>query len=125
MSLAGILHHYKGPLRASLLSEYGTHLDQHGLSILVLSDLTTNLPPGCALWRAIGGPDAWSAEMHLLNHIEWRLQILDWRQTKNGREGRNAPKLSKPPAYASEKSPDNAHTERQAAAYQRRQARTQ
>ncbi|AQX79652.1 hypothetical protein BWO91_06310 [Plantibacter flavus] len=125
MSLAGILIHYKGPLRASLMAEYGVRLGQQGINIIELADYAANLTPGCALWRAIGGPNAWSPEMHLLNHIEWRLQILDWRKTKAGREGRNQPKLSKPPAYAHEASPDNAHTERQAAAYQRRQARTQ
>ncbi|HXH34325.1 MAG TPA: DUF5361 domain-containing protein [Plantibacter sp.] len=123
MLLAGVYNDHRGPLLASIRAEYG--IGFRDLPLRELSELVANLPPGCALWRATGGPNAWSAEMHLLNHIEWRLQILDWRKTPNGQKGRNQPKLSKPPAYASEDSPENAHTERQAAAYQRRQARTQ
>ena len=123
MLLAGFYNEHRGALLASLRAEY--QIGFRDFPLRELAEYTAHLPPGCALWRAVGGPNAWSAEMHLLNHIEWRLHILDWRKTPSGQKVRNQPKLSDPPAYASEKVPENAHTERQAAAYQRRQARTQ
>ena len=56
-----------------------------------------HLPPGCALWRATGGPLAWSDEMHLLSQIEYWGQIADWRLTKDGHNGSNPPDAHRPP----------------------------
>lgn len=62
-----------------------------------LADLVANLPPGCALWRAIGGPLAWSQETHMLAAIEFRLRVLAWMKTQDGAKGRKPPKPIDPP----------------------------
>lgn len=51
------------------------------------------------MWQAAGGPRAWSDEYHALMVNEWRLQILDWRQTKDGADGKNAPEVPEPPPF--------------------------
>lgn len=123
MSLAGALHKHKGTLRASLLAEYGLNLER-GMSVIDLADYTAALPHGCALWRAIGGPMSLTPEAQLLNHIEWRLQILAWIQTEDGSKGRNQPKAPQSPPYTDEKQAEDAHAQRQSAARARREART-
>lgn len=57
------------------------------------------LPPGARLWQATGGPKAWSDEYHALMVVQWRLQILEWRQTKDGQDGKNAPEMQDPPPF--------------------------
>jgi len=112
-------------LRASLQAAYGIRLStvRANLGALELADLVAFLPDGCALWQSIGGSRAWSPEMHLLNHIEWRLQILDWRKTKAGKDGRNQPVLTKPPALAEEREAAQSKTSRRASAWEERQKR--
>ena len=122
MALAGALHKHGGSLRASLLAEYGIRLVR-GESIVFLGDLFGNLPLGCAVWRAIGGPLAWSEESHRLNLIEYRLRVIAWQQSKDGRENRNHPKPPESPPYADEGSREHAHAQRQAAAHKRRAMR--
>jgi hypothetical protein len=112
-------------LRASLQAVYGIRLStvRTNLCALELADLVAFLPDGCALWQSIGGSRAWSPEMHLLNHIEWRLQILDWRKTKNGKDGRNQPVLTKYPALAEEREAAQTKTSLRASAWEERQKR--
>lgn len=31
--------------------------------------------------------------------VQWRLQILDWRNTKDGADGKNPPDLEEPPPF--------------------------
>lgn len=46
-----------------------------------LADYVAGLPPGCALWRATGGPLAWTHEMHLMSALLHRLDIMTWQNT--------------------------------------------
>lgn len=110
-------------LRASMVQVYGIRLGTDEMHLLELCDLVAHLPPGCAFWEAVGGPMAWTAEAHLLNRIEWRLQVLDWRNTSAGQKGQNPPKLPPPPPYAHEKQAVHASQSARAAAWERRQAR--
>lgn len=88
------------------------------MSVADLADLTLWLPPGCALWQSVGGPMAWSIDQRLLNTIEYRLHVLDWRQAKGQK-----PKLAADPPYAHERAEQDATIRRKADAYLRRQAK--
>ena len=52
-----------------------------GVSLLDLADLVEGLPPGCALWRATGGPMAWTNEMHMISAVLHRLDVITWQNT--------------------------------------------
>lgn len=75
------------------------------------------LPPGSPLWVSVGGPMAWPADVRALNEIEFRLRVLDWRQTKG-----TQPKPKPEPPYAHERASEAAVHQRKAAAHMRRQA---
>lgn len=68
-----------------------------GMSLPDLADLVANLPPGCALWRATGGPLAWSDEVHMLAAVEFRLRVLAWQKSEDGQKNRKQPKPIEPP----------------------------
>jgi hypothetical protein len=82
-----------------------------------LAQLTMWLPPGCPLWISVGGPLAWSTDQRVLNTIEFRLRILDWRKTKS----RTKPLPAADPPYAHERAQQDAVIRRKADAYLRRQ----
>lgn len=88
--------------------------------MLETAELLTWLPAGAALWRSIGGDLAISEEAHQLRFIEYRLRVLAWQQTKDGKDGRNRPKPPKQIPLAGDRSDAVAHAERQAAAHRRR-----
>lgn len=123
MLLAEGLHNHRGALLASFRAEYGLPLTGNGLTLTEMAAMAVWLPPGCAFWRSVGGPLAWSEETHLLNLVEFRLRVLYWVQTKDGGKGANQPELTKPPVFAGEVSADKARTDVRAAAWKRRQAR--
>lgn len=112
-------------MRASLQAVYGIRLAtvRTQLGALELADLVAFLPDGCALWQSVGGMRAWSAETHLLNLVEFRLRVLDWRETKDGSAGKNQPKLHKPPPLAHEKQAEESKQSTRATAWEARQAR--
>lgn len=56
-------------------------LRRPGVSMEDLADLVANLSPGCALWRATGGPMAWSLEMHAIVGVAHKLDVLAWQNT--------------------------------------------
>jgi hypothetical protein len=91
--------------------------------VLELADLVGYLPDGCMLWQAVGGNRAWSPETHLLNLIEFRLRVLDWRKTKDAQGNKNQPKLHKPPVLATEKRVEESKQSTRAAAWEARQRR--
>lgn len=123
MTLADALHNHRGALSAALLAEYGIRLREHDLTLTELADAVRWLPPGCALWRATGGPLAWSDELHMLVGMEFRLRRLEWMQTKNAQSGRNAPKALTPPPYARDATVKAEKSGARADAWKRRQAR--
>lgn len=88
-----------------------------------LADLVAWLPPGSALWRATGGPLAWSPVEHVGALIVHGLDRLEWRQTEDGAKGHNPPKPIEPPALAGTATEDDAETTRKARAYAQREAR--
>ncbi|WP_308191520.1 DUF5361 domain-containing protein [Microbacterium sp. KKR3/1] len=65
--------------------------------MLELADLVANLPPGCALWKAAGGPLAWTDETHMLARVDYGVRVLAWMKTEDGQKGRKAPKPEEPP----------------------------
>jgi hypothetical protein len=88
------------------------------MSVADLADLTLWLPPGSALWISVGGPMALSTDQRLLNTIEFRLRVLDWRKTKGTK-----PTLPADPPYAHERAAKVETIRRKADAYLRRQAK--
>lgn len=116
--LAETYTRHAGALRASIRAEY--HATPRDFGVLELADLVAWLPPGCALWRSVGGPLAWSEETHLLNLVEHRLRVLAWLKTKDAKAGKNRPKPLDAPKYAGDKSRVADEMERKAAAHRRR-----
>ena len=66
--------------------------------------LAACLPPESAVARAEG--DGWSEAERLLALIERWGSVNDWRNTKDGQKGRNAPKLVDSPAKRERESED-------------------
>lgn len=111
---------FEGPLRASLRAEYGVDLRDPGMSVLDLADLAAALPSGCALYRATGGDMAWSTEMHMLSAVEFRLRVLAWQKTDDGKHGRNKPEPVKAPVSVYEKQAEEKRLSARAQAYLKR-----
>jgi hypothetical protein len=88
------------------------------MSMSDLADLTLWLPPGAALWISVGGPMALSTDQRLLNTVEFRLRVLDWRKTKGTK-----PEPPAVPPYAHERAEKVSTIRRKADAYLRRQAK--
>ena len=106
-------------MRASLRAEYQIY-DIRDERVLDLAGLVAWLPPGCALWRSVGGPLSWSEEAHLLNLMEYRLRGLLYQNS--GSKGRK-PDPPKPPEYAHEREVRDEAQNRKATAYLRRQSK--
>lgn len=102
---------------------YGIRLSAHGYGVLELADLVVHLPPGCALWRAAGGPLAWSDETHMLTRIDHGIRVLAWMKTEDGAKGRKPPKAEEPPRLDREVNADEAKMSAKAEAWAARQAR--
>ena len=96
----GALVEHKDALEASLQAVYGIRLSAHDYGVLELANRVAHLPPGCALWRASGGPLAWSDEQHMLAEIEFGIRVLAWYKTKDGQNDQNRPKPQEPPLPA-------------------------
>lgn len=90
------------------------------MPLIELADLVANLPAGCALWRATGGPMAWSLEMHMLVRIEFGVRQHAWLDSKDGQDGKNRPTPIEPPKSVHEKRVEDAALSRRAQAYKRR-----
>lgn len=110
---------HEGPLLASLQAVYGLGLRDRSLT--VMAAFVAALPPGCALWRSLGGPLAWSNEVRMLNLIEYQLRVANWRKTKAGERGTNPPKLEQPPPYARAMDDEDSKNTAKAEAWRRRQ----
>lgn len=104
-------------MRASLLAEYGVRLSVPGCGVLELADLVAYLPPGCALWRAAGGPLAWSDEVQMLARVEHGVRVLAWMKTEAGSKGQNPPKPVEPPPPAGQVAQEEAQESARADAY--------
>lgn len=68
--------------------------------------LAACLPPESAVRRAEG--DGWSESERLLALIERWGSVADWRNTRDGQKGRNAPKLAESPAKRARDAEDRA-----------------
>ena len=121
MLLAEAVTHHASALSASLQAVYGiTVADRPPLE---LADLVAWLPPGSPLWRAVGGPLAWSDDVQMLAAVEFRLRVLAWQQTEDGRKGRKAPAPPSPPPYAHERDVEKQKITARAAAHAERASR--
>jgi hypothetical protein len=114
---------HPGALRASLQAVYGIRLAAHDYGVLELADLVANLPPGCALWRAAGGPLAWTDEVHMLARVEHGVRVLAWMKTEDGAKGRKFPEAAEPPLASGEVKQEEARMEQKADAWLLRQQR--
>lgn len=84
------------------MKEYGLSLSEvRSWPAREVADLAAWLPAGSAMWRAIGGPAAWTDETRALMDVEFQLRVLDWRLGRRGKGKR--PQPPKPPPYAHEK----------------------
>lgn len=95
-----LLQECPGALRSDLRSVYGLSLNdlyRGDLGVLEASDYARHLPPGSAVWRELGGPNAWTDEVHMLSVVEHNTRILWWLKTKDGSKGGDPPKMLEPP----------------------------
>ena len=109
---------YEPALVASFRAVYQSRWTDFPL--LEAADLAAHLPPGCALWRAVGGPLALSGIERELSVIDYRLQVLAWQKTKDGQKGVNQPKPPAPIPYAHEADVEAVFAAKQMAARRRR-----
>lgn len=125
MLLAAMLRLHRGALRASLSEVHRVNLsgllDDPGTNWLDVADLVAWLPPGCALWRSVGGPASLSEEAREMRLLEFRLRVLDWRF--RGSKGKRPEPIPDPP-YAHERRKADDAMRRKAEAHKRRQGRT-
>jgi hypothetical protein len=85
-----------------------------------VGDYVVNLPRGCALWLAAGGPVALTDEAHLLREAIYRLELIDWHNA--GSKG-TAPKRIELPRPAHEVQAEEAKVRVKARQHAERQAR--
>lgn len=78
------------------------------MGLFEASDLAAYLPPGSAVWRAEGGPMAWTDETHMLSAVEYNTHILYWMKTKDGSKGNKPPTPHQPPKSKSQEAADEA-----------------
>lgn len=124
MGLLWILTEYPEELEADLASEYGVDLVdlwRGGLTLRRAAVLATQLPAGSRVWQSAGGPKAWADEYQALMVVEWRLQILDWRQTEDGSKGKNPPDMQEPPPFVGDEQAKASKQDLRAREFMRRQ----
>lgn len=125
--MLAVLLEFEGAMRASLMAQYPAlpPLRQilSGTTDVTpseLADYVKALPPGCALWREVGGDIAWSVEAHLLARIEHVASVHAWLDSKDGQSGNNRPKPITPPESVFEKRAQEARIVAKADAWKRR-----
>lgn len=121
MILSEALCRHRPALRASLRAEYMIDLRTPGVGWDDAADLVAWLPAGAALWASMGGPASVSMETEILRWVDYRLKVLAWQPTKDGREGRNQPKPPQKLKAARERDAEADQVSARAAAWQRRQ----
>lgn len=70
---------HRGALSASMWAVYQIDIEAPPVGALRLAELMEHLPGGCALWQSVGGPRAWSDELHGLYLLELRIRQLLWQ----------------------------------------------
>lgn len=92
-------------------------LGDPGTDWLELSDLVAWLPAGCAFWRDVGGPNAWSREERAVRDLEFQVRMLAWLQPNTTG---TKPKPTPYPPFAYERRAAEAKQQRKAEAFLRR-----
>ena len=113
----GALEH-ESALRASLQGEYQLRLlpdyrTEPERTLSELADYVAHLPPGCALWREVGGVLALTTEAQLTREVVFRLDGLAYQNA--GGQGRKPERLPLPRAAAEERAEKRERDERMAA----------
>lgn len=98
--LAEGLRSHRGPLSASLWAEYGIDVEASPVGAWRLADMVAALPAGCAFWKSVGGPLAWSDTEHMMAILDYRLRELQWLTA--GNKSAKRPEPPKMPPYAHE-----------------------
>lgn len=123
MTLLALLEQYPAELESDFQRVYGVDLldlYRGELSVRKASVLAATLPAGSAVWRAEGGPLAWTDEAHLLSANEYNTHVAWWLKTKDGSTGKKPPMPHQPPESKSQVAVKEA---RATAALERRRAR--
>lgn len=115
--LADALRSYRWALSASLWAEYQIDLESPPFGPLRLAEFMAALPPGCAFWRAVGGPMAWTVEQHTLAAVEFRLKALEYQGA--GQRGPKPKALQHPP-YSAAKTTEQEVFDRRARLFRER-----
>jgi hypothetical protein len=120
-----LLREHAGALEADFHRWYQTDLlDLHrgGLSFRKASELARHLPPGAAVFREMGGPMAWSDEVHMGAAIEYAVRALHWAQTPDA-STTDPPMPLEPPASEFEERQQQHQDARKARTAERKAAR--
>lgn len=111
-----VLRDHAGALRADFRRVYAADvLDIYRgkIGLIEAADLAYHLPPGSAIWRAEGGPLAWTDETHFAAALEYNTHVLWWMKTKDGSKGKNPPQPNLPPKSKSQEAFDELRVQRQ------------
>lgn len=97
-ALARALREHPGAVRADFAEYYGLDIDRMGVdySALHAAELMSNLPDGARTRIAYDKGAVWTIDRTLAAAETNALHYLLWAQTKDGRKGRNKPKLIGP-----------------------------
>jgi hypothetical protein len=122
MILSEALAHHRAALSASLRAEYGIRLSDRTESWFDVADYVAWLPAGSPLWVSLGGPAALTPEAEQLRWVDYRLRMLWWGKTEDGKSGRNRPAPPTKVEWAHERTAKVAERTQRVTAWQRRQA---
>lgn len=125
MLLRMLLKEHAGALRADFRRVYQIDLldiYRGRLGLIEAADYAFHLPPGSAVWRAEGGPLAWTDEAHFLSAVEYNTHVAWWLKTKDGSKGKNPPKPTEPPKSKAQEAADELRVMRRLALKRQRAA---
>ncbi len=91
------------------------------MSLRRIANLTVQIPDGSRLWKATGGPRAWSDEYAGLMANRHGLEVLAWQQTEDGSNGKNSPSAPEPPLWFQDADAHESKLERKARALLRQE----
>lgn len=91
-------HRCAPALRADMRHVYG--LDITSIRPTEAADLAANLPDGSMVWRALGTPNAWTLDQHMLATQIEQMQAWMWANSDPKKRGRKPKPIPRPGDHA-------------------------
>lgn len=94
MVFAKLHRHHRTELVADFQQYYG--LDLYGVPVLRAADLAASLPVESRCMKLLDPLGGWTLGDEILSRIEYWLQVIVWRESKDAADGRNKPEQITP-----------------------------